>query len=57
MYNSTYTHSGTENDYFCRLAALAAGRPAIAGHYSWIFEQESPPVWELLFEVNLGKLR
>jgi hypothetical protein len=38
------------------LAALAAVSPAIAGYELWIFEQESPPVWELFFEVNLGKL-
>jgi hypothetical protein len=33
-------------------AALAAVSPAIAGYEIWIFEQESPPVWELFCEVN-----
>lgn len=28
-------------------AALAAVSPAIAGYEIWIFEHESPPVWEL----------
>jgi hypothetical protein len=37
------------------MAALAVGSPAMAGNYFWIFEQESPPVWELLFEVIAGK--
>jgi hypothetical protein len=32
-------------------AALAAVSPAIAGYDFWIFEHESPPVWELACEV------
>ena len=36
------------------LAALAAVSPATAGNYFWIFEQESPPVWELFSEVDPG---
>jgi len=32
-------------------AALAAGSPAITGNEIWIFEHESPPVWELFSEV------
>lgn len=34
------------------LATLAAVSPAIAGYEIWIFEQESPPVWELIREVD-----
>jgi len=56
MYNLVISARILDKTTSAALAALAAVRPAIAGNYFWIFEQESPPVWELFYEVDLGKV-
>ena len=56
MYNLIYTHLGTENDYFCRIGGAGCCTSRNSGDHFWIFEQESPPVWELFYEVDLGNV-
>lgn len=56
MYNLNTSARMLEKTTSAASAALAAVSPATAGHLLWIFEQESPPVWELFCEVDLGKV-
>jgi hypothetical protein len=56
MYNLATSARILEKTTSAALAALAAVSPATAGNYFWIFEQESPPVWELFYEVDLGNV-
>ena len=56
MYNLVTSARILKKTTSAALAALAAVSPATAGNYFWIFEQESPPVWELFCEVDLGNV-
>jgi hypothetical protein len=55
MYNSDTSARMLKTITSAASAALAAVSSAIAGYELWIFEQESPPVWELYCEVKSGK--
>ena len=46
MYNSIKIRKDPD-----KIISLPRKRPGCT--YTWIFEQESPPFWELLFEVIL----
>ena len=56
MYNLAISARILKKITSAALAALAAVSPATAGNYFWIFEQESPPVWELFYEVDVGNV-